>query len=39
MFFMLAFFIFNNSRCFDDHLLFGWKILKNSSILTLLRLQ
>ena len=26
MFFMLAFFIFNNSRCFDDHLWFGWKI-------------
>ena len=39
MFFMLAFFIFNNSRCFDDHLWFGWKTLKNSSILTLLRLQ
>ena len=34
----LLFKFFNNSRGFDDHLLFGWKILKNSSILTLLRL-
>ena len=35
----LLFKFFNNSRCFDDHLWFGWKILKNNSILTLLRLQ
>ena len=35
----LLFKFFNNSRCFDDHLWFGWKTLKNSSILTLLRLQ
>ena len=34
----LLFKFFNNSRCFDDHLWFGWKILKNSSILTLLSL-
>ena len=34
----LLFKFFNNSRGFDDHLRFGWKILKNSSILTLLRL-
>ena len=32
-------FKFLQFKMFDDHLWFGWKVLKNSSILTLLRLQ